>query len=129
MVIFDFNVLPASCRHIPECRPTHQTGNEHGDNGEQQHAIEAGTDAAKNEFPNWIFKAREQTPSGVKLSCMPFTAPTKHPWLASQQSRVWRSKTDSYLPILPPDCMVVVRLNRHRAAKFGFSGAFQRHKE
>jgi len=40
-----------------------------------EHSVEARADAAEDHLADWMFVKRHEPADGVKLSCMPLTAP------------------------------------------------------
>ena len=55
-------------------RPTISPATKTAISDEDQHAVEAGADAAEETSPSWIRNIGTRPPSGVKLSCMALTA-------------------------------------------------------
>ena len=56
-------------------RPTIKSGDENGHDGEQEHSVQSSAHAAEDHFTGLMLNRGTKPPIGVKLSCMPMTAP------------------------------------------------------
>ena len=80
----------------------HQPGDEDGDDRHDQHAVEAGADAARQDAAGEQVNMATPPPSGMKQSCMALTAPVPAPVVTAANSGVRRLPKRTSLPSMLP---------------------------